>query len=126
MGKVGSNVFGKLHRALREECNLSLRKYCELSEQDPGNISRIERGLIPPPQTENTLKKMAKTLGLKKGKKKWSEFFDTAALSAGRLPKDVIEDEELLKNLPVLLRTVTGQKLTDKKLNELIEILQRR
>ncbi|MFO7889265.1 MAG: helix-turn-helix transcriptional regulator [bacterium] len=126
MGKVGSNIFGRLHRALREKNNLSLRKYCERAEQDPGNISRIERGLMAPPQTEKTLKKMAKTLGLKEAQKEWKEFFDTAAISAGRLPKEVIEDEELLKNLPVLLRTVTRQKLSDKKLNELIEILRRK
>jgi len=119
------SIFGELHRQLRKERNLSLRKYCTLSGQDPGNISRIERGLIPPPQTEKTLERMAETLKLERGSKKWQEFLDCAVVSAGRLPKYILEDEELLKSLPVLLRTVTGQKLSDEKLDELLEILKR-
>jgi len=121
-----NNIFGELHRALREKRNLSLRKYCILAELDPANISRIERGVISPPQSEGTLSKMALTLGLKEGSKGWGKFFDTAAITAGRLPKYVHEDEELLKRLPVLLRTLTGQKLSDEKMDELVDMLRER
>ena len=119
-----NNIFGELHRALREKCNLSLRKYCIFAELDPGNISRIERGVIPPPQSEGTLSKMALTLGLKEESKDWKKFFDTAVITAGRLPKYVYEDEELLKKLPVLLRTIAGQRLSDEKMDELVDILR--
>lgn len=117
--------FGKLHKELREKNSLSLRKYCSLSGQDPGNISRIERGVLPPPQNEATLKKMAAAFGLKEGTSDWRDFFDTAAINAGRLPKAIMEDEELLKSLPVLLRSITGRKISDDKLNELVEIIRR-
>jgi transcriptional regulator with XRE-family HTH domain len=121
---MSNNIFGILHKKLRIEKELSLRQYCVHSGLDAGNISKIERGLMPPPQSGDTLSKMAKTLGLKPKSEEWDNFFQTAAIGAGRLPKEVTDDTKLLERLPILLRTMTGQKLNEKQLNDLIEILK--
>lgn len=120
-----ANVFGEFHRKLRGNIYLSLRKYCERCGMDPGNISRMERGKTPPPQNAETLSKMAGALELKERSEKRRNFFDLANLCAGRLPKDLCDNEELLRRLPLLLRTLSGQKLSDEKLKDLIELLRK-
>jgi transcriptional regulator with XRE-family HTH domain len=122
---MNSTSFGELHKHLREERQLTLRKYCLSIGQDPGNISRIERGISLPPQNEETLKTMASTLGLKENSKSWKDFFDRAAIGAGRLPKEILSNEELLNNLPILLRTLTGRKVTEEKIDELIHLIKK-
>jgi transcriptional regulator with XRE-family HTH domain len=123
--KMNRVQFGKLHKKLREGKGLTLRKYSQLVGQDPGNISRIERGVSSPPQNNDILKKMAITLELTEDSVLWNDFFDTAAIDAGRLPNEILSDQELLKSLPVLLRTLTGRKLTDNKINELIDLIKK-
>ena len=117
--------FGELHKKLREGRCLTLRKYSQMIEQDPGNISRMERGVTPPPQSNDLLKIMAKTLGLKEKSVPWRNFFDRASIDAGRLPREVLSDQELLKSLPVLLRTLTGRKLSEEKINKLIYLIKK-
>lgn len=113
--------FGELLKELRSVHRLSLRKFCTIAEMDPGNISKIERGKSAPPQQEDILTKMALALKLEQGTSQWEDFFDTARISSGRLPDAVMSDEELMESLPVLLRTITGQKLTKQKFDELVE-----
>jgi len=117
--------FGELHKKLREEEGLTLRKYSQLVGQDPGNVSRLEKGISSPPQRDDILRKMAITLGLKENSGTWKDFFDRAAIDAGRLPKEALSDQELLKSLPVLLRTLTGRKLNDEKINKLIDLIKK-
>ncbi len=53
------------------------------------------------------------------------EFFDHAAACRGELPKDFLEDSEVVKNLPVIFRTIRGKKVSAKLLDELIEKIRR-
>ena len=52
-----SNTFAKLMKKLRMEKKLTLREFCQTNGFDPGNYSRLERGLFPPPQKEAILVK---------------------------------------------------------------------
>jgi transcriptional regulator with XRE-family HTH domain len=122
---MNQGYFGELHKKFREAKGLTLRKYSQLVGQDPGNVSRLERGISSPPQSDDILKKMANTLGLKENSVIWKDFFDRAAIDAGRLPKETLSDPELLKSLPVLLRTIAGRKLNDDKINKLIELIKK-
>ena len=63
----------------------------------------------------------AKALGLRKGSDDWYTFFDLAAADRGKIPSDVMEDEELVEKLPILFRTLRGQKVSKEKLNKLID-----
>lgn len=49
--------FGSLFRELRMKNRITLRQYCLARDFDSGNISKLERNLIAPPQTYRQLMK---------------------------------------------------------------------
>ncbi|MBD3290786.1 hypothetical protein GF337_18410 [candidate division KSB1 bacterium] len=65
------------------------------------------------------------SLGLKEDSDERDDFFTVANVSSGRIPQEIMSDEEVLPHLPVLLRTIHGQKLTEDKLRSLIEIIKK-
>jgi transcriptional regulator with XRE-family HTH domain len=120
-----SAAFGKLLKSLRMAKGLTLREFCLANGLDPGNYSRLERGLFPPPQKEELLEKYATAFGLARGSSAWIGFFDLAAATRGEIPKDLLSDEEVVEKLPVLFRTLRGSQLTREKLNDLVEKVRR-
>lgn len=120
-----NNAFGRLLKKLRLKKEMTLREFCLANGIDPGNYSRLERGLFPPPQKEELLEKYAVALGLKRGSDEWLEFFDLAAASRGEIPKDLLSDEELVDKLPVLFRTLRGSAVEAERLDDLIEKIRR-
>jgi transcriptional regulator with XRE-family HTH domain len=120
------NAFAVYFKALRMKLGVSLREFCLERKLDPGNISRMERGLVPPPQSQEKLEEFAGHLGLEKGSEERQEFFDLAAAESGRIPDDVLSDKDLVAKLPILFRTLRGQKVPDDKLNDLIRHIRRR
>ena len=119
------NVFGQLFKEMRLRTGVSLRQFCLDHSLDPGNISKMERGLASPPQSREKLEEYAQYLGIEKDSDDWYNFFDCAAASTGRIPPDVMSDEELVKKLPVVFRTLRGQKLPIEKLGDLAELIRR-
>ncbi len=119
------SMFGEYFKKKRIERGMTLRDFCKKFGLDPGNISKLERGLLPPPVSREKLEAYASYLGLKKGSDDWIEFFDLAAASRGQLPKDFLEDAEVVKSLPLIFRTIRGKKVSLKLLNELIEKIRR-
>ncbi|MCI0722294.1 MAG: helix-turn-helix domain-containing protein [Acidobacteria bacterium] len=122
---MAKDSFGQYFKQLRIKTGRTLRAFCQEHGYDPGNLSRLERGLLAPPQGEEKLSEYAKALGLKRGSDEWYEFFDRAALAKGELPKTLLTDEEVLEKLPVLFRTLRGQPVPADKLKELIEAIRR-
>jgi transcriptional regulator with XRE-family HTH domain len=114
-------TFGEFFKAKRIEKGLTLREFCKKFGLDPGNISKLERGLLSPPASRAKLEEYANFLGLKKGTDDWLEFFDRAAASRGELPKDFLDNQEVIKALPVIFRTIRGKKVSKELLDELIE-----
>jgi len=112
--------FGEFFKQRRMALRKTLRQFCQDCGLDPGNISRLERGILPPPQGREVLESYAKHLKLKKGSDEWYEFFDLAAAGAGRIPQEILEDQDLLEKLPILFRTLRGQKVPDEQLDELV------
>jgi transcriptional regulator with XRE-family HTH domain len=119
------NAFSKLLRRLRTEQGLTLREFCLKHGFDPGNYSRLERGLYPPPESHECLEKYAKALGLSPGTDPWLEFFDVAAAERGRIPDDLMSDAEVVEKLPVLFRTMRGTPLSSEQLDQLVEKVRR-
>lgn len=116
--------FGALHKELRLKGGLSLREYCLRHGLDPGNLSRLERGLVPPPQDRAKLEELASHLGLKPRSEPWTAFLDLAAAEAGRIPEDVMTDEAVVAKLPLLFRSLRGRKLTEPELEQLIRLIR--
>src|SRR5690606_16842046 len=108
MSSSPPNNFGQLVRSQREKLGLGLREFCVKAGLDPAYLSRIERGLLSPPQDPDRLRELAEALGLLEGSKEGQFFKDAASLQAGRLPPDIRNDEAVLNKLPVLFRTIRG------------------
>lgn len=112
--------FAAFFQALRKGQRITLRAFCESADADPGNISRMERRAIPPPQDHAILARYAKALGLKDGSDDWYQFFDFAAADRGIIPQDIMNDAELVKKLPAFFRTLRGQKPTETEMRKVI------
>ena len=120
-----ARAFGELFKSLRARSGQTLRQFCVTHGFDPGNISRLERGKMAPPQSAEKLADYARALGLVTGSDEFRQFIDLGLACAGQIPADVMENEELVAMLPALLRTVSGKKLSPKQLDNLIEQIRR-
>ena len=119
------NIFGEFVKQIRSEKRLGLREFCIAVDYDPSNWSKIERGLLSPPQDQATLNRIAVILDLPENSEKRELLFDYAAIDAGKIPSYVLEDAELVKRLPVFFRTATGKKPSPEELDRLAEILRK-
>ena len=119
------NSFGRFVQELRKRQQLTLRGFCEKYGFDPGNQSKLERDLLPAPKSVETLEVLAGNLGLKEGTEEWQYFLDLAATSTGQLPLDIREDEEMASKLPLIFRSLRGEKLSVEQLRELADLLKR-
>ena len=119
-------TFGEYFRQKRVDAGFTLRSFCARFGFDPAYISRIERDLLSPPEDKDKLEGFAKALDIKQGSTDWVDFFDRAYLSKGKVPQDILDDRESMKYLPLLFRTARGQRLSKKKLQELVQLLNKK
>ncbi|MGD0821016.1 MAG: helix-turn-helix transcriptional regulator [Desulfomonilia bacterium] len=117
--------FGEFFKKMRMKTGLTLRQFCMQNDLDPGNISKIERGLAPPPSSKKNLEKYADLLKLKKNSDDWYTFFDLASACSGKIPPDMMDNNELVQKLPLVFRTLRGQSVPPDKLDELIKLIRR-
>ena len=118
-------TFGTFFKQRRIPLKKTLRQFCAENNLDPGNISRLERGLMPPPQGSDKLEEYASYLHIKKGTDDWYKFFDLARIEAGRIPDELLKNESVAASLPILFRTLRGQKISEKKLEKLVELIRK-
>lgn len=117
-------LFGEYFKQLRAKTGQSLRSFCETHGFDPGNISRLERGVFLPPDDDEKLREYARALGLTEGSTEWIDFFDKAAAARGQLPRDLTREEDLLRRLPALFRTLRGNKVSTEALERVIDVIR--
>lgn len=123
-GGVHSN-FGEFFSHKRRELGLSLREFSKINGLDPGNISKMERGLLSPPQSREKKAQYAAALGIKEGSDDWLEFCDLASVSAGKIPSDIANDAEVMTALPVLFRSIRDKKLDREDIERLVKSIRR-
>lgn len=116
--------FGAWLKEQRARKKMTLRAFALKAGIDPGNLSRYERDIIPPPQGD-TLDQIAQALGLREDSEDWQTLHDLAAVAAGRIPKDLAEDPALVGRLPVLFRAARVKKLTREVLLRLADRIRR-
>lgn len=104
-----NETFGAMFKRLRIASGQTLSAFCRKHKFGPGNISNLERGVLAPPVGEDTLAKYAEALGIERGTKDWNAFFDRAAVSRGRVPDSVKDDDEARDLLPSLYRVLRGE-----------------
>ena len=118
-------VFGEYFKKRRLAIGKTLRQFCLENGLDAGNVSKIERGILPPPQSREKLERYAQYLGIKEGSDEWLEFFDIARADVGRIPEEILANKDLMAHLPLVFRTLKGQKLTGEQLEKLARELER-
>jgi transcriptional regulator with XRE-family HTH domain len=114
--------FGAMLSKLRTENNLSLREVCKLTNYDPSNWSKVERGLISPPANDKILMTWAKSLKVKK--EDIQEFMDNAHIAQGIIPDDILNRTEMLELMPAFFRTVRNKKPTKEEIDKLISLIK--
>ena len=117
--------FGEFFNKKRRELGLTLREFCKQNSIDPGNLSKIERGLMTPPKKKEIRLKYAEALGIKENSDEWLEFYDLAELSAHRIPSDIASDEEVMNALPILFRSARGRQVSEEDLKKLIGTIRK-
>jgi transcriptional regulator with XRE-family HTH domain len=120
-----NQTFGEFFRLKRTSLGFTLRAFCEKYNYDPGNISRLERNILPPTLNDKKLAEYATVLKIKKRTKEWLEFCDLAHIAKGQIPQDIMSRPNSDKYLPLLFRTARGKKMTKKELEKLIELLNK-
>ena len=119
-----SGSFGEWLKAQRVRKRLTLRVFARKAGLDPGNLSRYERSVVPPPQDPAVLERIGRALGLKPRSASWGHMVHLSAIGSRRIPRDVAYDPELLKALPILFRTLKGKKLSEEELIRLARRIQ--
>lgn len=120
-----SNDFGDLVKMRRAALRLSLRAFAEKAGMDPGNVSRLERGRMAPPEDSDVLDRIASALKFKKGTPDYERLMDVAATAKGRVPQDLLSNEEVMSKLPILFRTLRSKPLTGEQLEKLIDSIRK-
>lgn len=115
--------FGRNLKNLRIKKKLSLRGICKITNYDPSNWSKIERGKLSPPSDEFILEKWAKILGLKT-KNDIHNFIDEAIIAQGIIPDDILSKNNAVEYLPAFFRTLRNRKPTKEEIDRLINLIR--
>jgi len=119
-------TFGQFIKDKRINLKLSLRAFCDQHGYDPGNHSKLERGILNPPADDVFMKKIARALHIEKESGEWFDFHNYAAVARQQIPKALMDDAEVVDKLPVLFRTLQGEPLAAEKMDDLIDFIRRR
>ena len=118
-------TFGEFVKERRLASRITLRAFSQSLGFDPANYSRIERGLAPPPTSEERLRAMARLLGIEADTEEYREMLRLADLGRGQIPRAVLSDAEVVAKLPLLFRTLEGDRVDESMLEELYTALRR-
>lgn len=101
--------FGDYAKGRRIAASLTLRSFCRDAAIDPSNWSKIERGVLPPPDDADFLSRVYAVLGL--GDEEQVELGDLASIARGQIPAD-LRNEEILCKMPAFFRAIRAQEYT--------------
>lgn len=119
-------TFGQFIKDNRIGLGKSLRAFCDANQYDPGNHSKLERGILNPPDDEAFMLKLASALGVEQGTGDWFEYYNLASIARQQIPKPLMDDAEVVAKLPILFRTLQGEPLPPGKMDELIAFIRSR
>lgn len=119
-----SNIFGEYLKQLRLSRKLTLRLFCEANGFDPGNYSKIERGVLQPPKDEQKLDVYRRAFNLHPKSEEWRDLQNLASISRGEIPYRVLINHIAVANLPALFRTLENSCISPENFDKVIDILQ--
>lgn len=119
-------TFGEFVKDRRIKSRQTLRAFCERHGYDPGNHSKLERGILNPPDSDEFMTKLAKALNVQRETNDWFDFYNYAAVARKEIPQELLDDAEVVEKLPVLFRTLQGEPIPADKMDDLIDFIRRR
>jgi transcriptional regulator with XRE-family HTH domain len=129
---VGYNIrkdeamtFGEYVKSKRIAKRITLRVFSDSIGYDPANYSRMERSLLMPPSSAEKLAAFARELGIRTDSVEYREMVRLASLGRGQVPPAILSDKAALSKLPVLFRTLEGDKVDEAMLDELFDAMIR-
>lgn len=93
-----------------------------LTELDPSNWSKVERGVFPPPKSRRTIRDIANALILTADSDDWHTLHDLAAI--GHIPSELMPPKQASERLAVFFRAARGKKSTRKEIEELLKLFK--
>ncbi|MCX7013102.1 MAG: helix-turn-helix transcriptional regulator [Candidatus Sumerlaeota bacterium] len=117
-------IFADFVREHRLALNLSLRAFCQKHGEDPSNWSKMERGVLRPPESSERLLDIAHKLRIASNERLKRQLFDLAAAQSGRIPEDIMCDAGLVAKLPVVFRSLRGDEPTEDELMRLADLIR--
>ncbi|HOI25349.1 MAG TPA: helix-turn-helix transcriptional regulator [Caldisericia bacterium] len=117
-------MFGEFIKERRQKLGYTLREFCKKHQLDPGNWSRLERGLSKPPQNDKILNEYASYLEIEHDSAEYRDLLDLAEFEQGKIPRDLLKDNELKNLLPLFFRTVRETRPTEEDLIGIIEAVR--
>lgn len=118
------STFGRLIRLRRGELEMRLGELARRADLDAGNLSRIENGRVPPPQNEAVLSRIFMALDLEADGPTAKHLRDVAAIENGRIPHDIVADEQIMAQMPLLLRSVAKHRLNPEEVDRLVGLIR--
>jgi len=115
--------FGEHIKTRRLELNLSLRAFCALHGEDPSNWSKLERGLLPPPEQEGRLIQIGGYLNYSPRSPEMCDFLELASIGRGEIPQAILSEPALMEKLPLVFRTLR-EAPTESELLRLAEMVR--
>ncbi len=109
--------FGNYVKDRRITAGMTLRSFCREVDIDASNWSKVERGVLSPPDDSELLSRIAMILGLKSDEQ--TELADLASISRGQIPAD-LKDEEILAKMPAFFRAIRGQEYSREDFDKLM------
>ena len=100
--------FGAHIKKTRLDMGLSLRAFCLEHGEDPSNWSRLERGMMRPPESLERIAQIGHYLAYEDDSPEMQGFFDLADTDRGTIPADIMSNEDLIEKLPLVFRTLRG------------------
>jgi transcriptional regulator with XRE-family HTH domain len=109
--------FGEYVKDRRIAAGVTLRSFCREAGIDPSNWSKIERGVLAPPDDQEMTGRIAGLLVLNATEQ--LELEDLASIARGQIPAD-LKDEEILTKMPAFFRAIRGQEYTREDFEKLM------
>lgn len=116
-------TFGESIRDLRLAAGFSLRAFCVEKNEDPSNWSKMERGVLRPPASDERIREMGEKLGLA-SPDDLNSLLDRACADRGVVPDSILSNGALVAKLPFVFRTMRGESSTEEELRDLAETIR--
>jgi transcriptional regulator with XRE-family HTH domain len=117
--------FGEYVKERRLALRLTLRRFAGLIKMDAANYSKIERGVLEPPEPGPRLDLFRSALQLVPGSTEDRQLVRLAELGKNRIPEALRQNQVVMAGLPVLFQSLEEAELTEDKFNELVEFLRK-